>query len=111
MPMTPSGIRLALAAAATPTNAAPLLSALLSQLMEQRYSALADVHGKVAAEKDKLQRDNESLREVCDGWGECRVQLAQLLSVLSRCAVSCRSTQCCRRLPRLAPRRTSCRRS
>lgn len=34
------------------------------QAMEQRYNALADVHGKLAAEKDQLLRENESLREV-----------------------------------------------
>jgi hypothetical protein len=32
--------------------------------MEQRYTALAEGHGKVVAEKERLQRENEASREV-----------------------------------------------
>ena len=32
--------------------------------MEQRYGALAAVHGKLTAEKERLHQENETLREV-----------------------------------------------
>jgi hypothetical protein len=34
------------------------------QVMEQRYSALMEAHGKLSGQKDQLQRENESLKEV-----------------------------------------------
>lgn len=36
--------------------------------MEARYSALAEGHGRVAAEVERLKTENEALREVRSAW-------------------------------------------
>ena len=51
-------------------EAAAIGSEQASQAMEARYSALMDAHGKAVADKEKLHKENESLREV-GGVGWC----------------------------------------
>lgn len=64
----------------------------LTQAMEQRYSALAAVHGKLSAEKERLQQENGTLREVRRGWHAAPL-LAALLFPPSAAALACLSSE------------------